>query len=348
MVINKFNLFWFSLTYQCNNRCVWCYAGSNDYNKMKTLNFDMKYKDSVIDLVSDLKIKRATLIGGEPTVFNGVLDIVASLNKKNIHVGMVSNGRMFSDPDFAFSIKDVGLKSVTVSVEGYDSKSHDSTTKVEGSYNQLIEGIENCNLAPISVHSNTVISKLSYDNLEKIIDSLENKVKSMSFNIAGVCLSKNTNNLYDIHPRDAVKRFESAYLYAKNKGLKIKLVTPMPLCYFDSKLLLELKEQNLIGCSPCQLSHGKNFVIDYNCDIIPCTHLSGYPLFTILQDNKIINSTQFIERYNSLECNEFRNKMSRFASNKCESCKEKCIGGCPLFWYKLNPEKELSDIPAKL
>ena len=38
--------------------------------------------------------------------------------------------------------------------------------------------------------------------------------------------------------------------------------------------------------------------------------------------------------------------MYRNASSKCDepNCNEPCSGGCPLFWYSFDPEKEIKGI----
>lgn len=87
--------------------------------------------------------------------------------------------------------------------------------------------------------------------------------------------------------------------------------------------------------------------MDYNGDIVPCTHLTGLALFNIFDKNRVITYDEFIKRYNSPPSQEFRKNMSWYASKKCSGCSEKCSGGCPLFWMKLDPEKEIvGKIPA--
>jgi radical SAM protein with 4Fe4S-binding SPASM domain len=166
----------------------------------------------------------------------------------------------------------------------------------------------------------------------------------MSFNISGVCVSQEGNNEYMANPRVAIEAFEKAYLHAKSRGIKARLVTPMPLCNFNPDLLLQLKEDHAIGGSPCQLHHGKNFVLDYNGDVVPCTHLTGFPYFNILNEGKVIPASEFVQKYNSVEANQFRTKFGRYASTKCDGCKERCSGGCPLYWIKLNPDEVIKGI----
>jgi len=256
---------------------------------------------------------------------------------------MVSNGRKFRDMNFARSLYEKGLHSATFSIEGSCREIHDSTTKIPGSFDEVIQGVKNAASLGIHLHSNTVISTRNISDLEKAIDSLSGLgLEGMSFNINGICISDDSNNEYMVHPREAVAAFEKAYVHAKSKGIAARLVTPVPLCYFSPSLLPELEKNRAIGSTPCQLVHGRNFVIDYNGDIVPCTHLTGFQMFNIFRDGQVVNREEFIKRYNSETPATFREKMGRYASSKCEGCEENCSGGCPLFWIKYNPETEIA------
>jgi radical SAM protein with 4Fe4S-binding SPASM domain len=176
----------------------------------------------------------------------------------------------------------------------------------------------------------------------------EEPIKEMTFNVCGICASEDSNNSYLINPFDAVKAFEEVYSYAKENGVKARLVTPMPFCFFDLKFLPELKGEHLISGGPCQLSSGKNFVIEYNGDVVPCNHLAHFPMTNIFRGNKLISKEEFIQIYNdpNKTPSQLREKMGRYPSKKCEepSCTEPCSGGCPLYWIKFNPEKEIKGI----
>ncbi len=339
-MINSFRLAWLALTYRCNNKCVWCYAASNDSQASKEKILESSREGGIINLLSDLKVPRVTLIGGEPTLYKNLEEFVEKLTKRKIGVGIVTNGRKFKDRNFARVLKRNGLEYATFSIEGSNPESHDSTTQIKGSLEEALEGIENAQKEGIKTTTNTLISNKNILELEKILDMLkENGIKSMSYNICGVCISEDSNNKYLINPAEAIKAFERIYPYAKSRGIKVRLVTPMPICNFDKNLVEEFKKEKIISGGPCHVVSGRNFVIDYNGDIVPCTHLTGYPLFNIFKEKKVISREEFLEKYNSKESSDFRESIKRYPSIKCGGCKEKCSGGCPLYWIKLNPEE---------
>ena len=89
--IKVFNIVWLALTYKCNNRCIWCYAGSNNINN-HIKNLSSPNEDSIISLLVDLGIKKIALIGGEPTLFKGIERIIEKLSR-NISIYLITNGR---------------------------------------------------------------------------------------------------------------------------------------------------------------------------------------------------------------------------------------------------------------
>ncbi len=339
--MNAFNVAWLSLTYLCNNRCRWCYAASNDYDAVKQKTLDPAREDGILELLSAIGIKRITLIGGEPSLYPNLENLMHKISLKGLNAGIVTNGRCFKNRDFVRKLRQAGLKNATFSIEG-PPKIHDYTTQVSGSFYEVMLGIENAINEKMEISTNTVISTINKDCLESLTDSLTGKgIKHMGFNLCGVCMAEEDNNKYGVEYKLAIPYFEKAYRYAKTKGINVRLVTPIPFCNVSKSLLDCFKKEKVIGQTPCQLSHGRNFVVDYNGDIVPCTHLTGFPLFNIFDGNQVIKKAEFLDRYNSESAKDFREAMSKYASQKCTGCKEPCAGGCPLFWTKYDPDTEI-------
>ncbi len=341
--MEQFNTTWMSLTYNCNNKCKWCYAASN-FQENKLKEFDSRKEQEVINLLSDLGVKRIILIGGEPTLYRNLYGILEKIQDTEIVLGMVTNGRRLEDVGFTKGLKKRGLDYITFSIEGENQLTHDSMTQIYGSYYETISGIKNAMNERINVATNTVISSENINNLERIVHSLKDRgVKDMGFNICGTCISEESNNSYAINPKEASNAFIKIY-NKFNKEVNLKLITPVPFCFFEEEIKKELIEKKIISGGPCQLVHGGNFVIDYNGGIVPCTHLTGFSLFNLFNEDKIINKEEFIQLYNNELANKFRKTIGRYPSEKCNTCNESCSGGCPLFWLKFNSDKEIRGI----
>ena len=92
-------------------------------------------------------------------------------------------------------------------------------------------------------------------------------------------------------------------------------------------------------------------MIDYNGDILPCTHFVGFPLLNIFENGPEISKEEFISQYNNPKSTpyKFRESMNKYPSDKCNdtNCDEPCGGGCPLFWIRFDPSKEIKGMNSK-
>ncbi|MDD5012570.1 MAG: radical SAM protein [Candidatus Nanoarchaeia archaeon] len=337
----NFSTTWLALTYNCNNKCNWCYANSNNLTQKQI--FPQRYENGTINLLTSLGIKRTILIGGEPTLYPNIHGIIEKITNYEISVGLVSNGRKLKDYFFAKELKENGLKAMSISFGSYSGKIQDKITKIVGSFDEAIGGLENALSVGLKVSSNTVINKNNVEDLEKIVNLLGKRVDIMTWNFCGTCLSEDSNNKSVLSPKETAKAIQRIYNYTKKRNVKIKVVTPMPFCVFDNDYLEIFKKNDIISGGPCQLAHGKNFVIEYNGNIIPCTHFNGFPMMNIFEKEKVISAEDFIGKYFNSEGTpfKFRKMVSKFPSEKCEdeNCKEPCSGGCPLIWRLFKPEE---------
>lgn len=343
--ISNFETIWISLTYNCNNKCKWCYSSSN-LEEYKKRQLDTNKEDAILLLMKDLGVKNIRLIGGEPTIYPNIIGVTEKIVKYGMRPSIVTNGRRFANFEFARDIKNAGMAYASFSIEGYNSEIHEEGTQVKGSFNETLKGLENAIKVNIGTATNTTITKDNIESLEKIIDLLVGGPELITFNICGPCLRTDSNASNAISPKEGAKAFERIYLYAKDKAVKVKLVTPTPVCNIDYGVLQEMKRDKALS-GRCQMVPGRNFVVDYNGDVLPCTHFSGFPLFNIFEQGKIMSDEEFLEEYN----NEYgmayklREKVRHFPSEKCtDGCDEFCTGGCPIFWTKFDPDEQIKGL----
>ena len=343
--IARFELAWLAITYACNNWCVWCYAAAGG-NEKQADYLDFVRVAQIVELLHTLDVKKVALIGGEPTLHPQILDIVRALVSRQIRVNIVTNGRRFQDMDFTRRMRDAGLKNAGFSIEGPCRQIHDAITRANGSFQETVAGVGNAVSAGIGTYSNTTICPQNIEHLIRIAEfatSLD--VRSVNFNICGPCVSR--KHSHAMSPRIAAKAYEHVYRHLRAKGVTTRLLTATPLCNFDPLLRAEMKKDRAAHGGPCQLAHGRNFVVDFNGDVLPCTHLTGFPMFNIFGDSHgVITKEEFVARYNNPHglASQFRHGMKRYASARCErdNCSERCAGGCPLFWTHFNPDEEIA------
>ena len=130
---------WVRLTHDCNNRCTFC-LDSNALNGAIRSAEEIK-----IQIIEGRKkgMTRLILSGGEPTIHPNFLDFVRLGKKAGYRkIQTVTNGRMFSYPEFLQRAADYGLDEITFSLHGHTPKLHDRLVGVPGAFEQEVKGLK--------------------------------------------------------------------------------------------------------------------------------------------------------------------------------------------------------------
>ncbi len=155
------------LGYECNNRCVFC------YNDAKRRAFPERTTSEIKAEMLSAKARGTTyieLIGGEPTIRRDIFSIIEFARDLGFQTVMfATNGRMFYYSDFVRKILDAGVTDLVFSIHGHTPELHDSLTGCNGSFAQLVRGIENLREHGFrNIGSNTTIVKQNYRHLPNI------------------------------------------------------------------------------------------------------------------------------------------------------------------------------------
>lgn len=131
---------WVRLTYQCNDRCVFCLDAD-------THNGTDRDRESIKRQILEGRragAERLILSGGEPTIHPDFISFVrlgalAGYDR----VQTVTNGRMFAYEGFLRRALDAGLGEITFSIHGPNAKIHDALVGVRGAWEEEIRGLKN-------------------------------------------------------------------------------------------------------------------------------------------------------------------------------------------------------------
>lgn len=158
---------WIRLTKTCNNQCIFCLDSENQNGTFLSLK---EIKNNLLKGREE-KIKRVILSGGEPTIHPDFLSIVKMAKKLGYtHIQIITNGRMFAYQDFLEKAIRNGVREITFSIHGHNSKLHDQQTQVKGSFNQSLKGLINALKIPgLIVNVDVVINKINYKYLVNIL-----------------------------------------------------------------------------------------------------------------------------------------------------------------------------------
>ncbi len=150
------------LTYRCNLSCAHCYVDVDEPDEM-TLG---EWK-GVIDQLKGAGTIYLLLTGGEIMMRADFLEIAAYARHCGFIPGLMTNCTLLT-PSMAQDIAELKPYSITTSLYGASAVTHDSVTRVAGSYERTLEGISllvERGLAPLV---QTVIMKYNLSELEEI------------------------------------------------------------------------------------------------------------------------------------------------------------------------------------
>lgn len=163
---------WIRLTKTCNNKCLFCPDSDNQ-------NGSVISKQEIQKKLSEGRkknIKEVIFSGGEPTIHPDFLEIVGAAKKMGYsHVQVVTNGRMFSYPDFLMSAAKSGVNEITFSIHGHTERLHDSLTQIKGSFKQALIGLKNAlKVKKMKVNVAVAVSKTNFSHLPEIVEYFDN------------------------------------------------------------------------------------------------------------------------------------------------------------------------------
>lgn len=279
--------------YTCNNKCTFC---CNE-DKRKTIK-DKSTKEIKHDLTNSKKqgTSYIELIGGEPTIRKDIFSIVSFAKKLGFETIMfATNGRMFSNKEFAKKIISKGVNHVVFSIHGHNSRLHNKLTQTAGSLEQLKKGIKNLKeIGFKNIGSNTIIIKQNYRNIldtGKLIYKLG--IRNSEFIFVDPNHGAPKKRFYELVPTyEEVSPYINKLLeFGKDKKIKHWHIRYYPLCFIDEMYHDMVSEQ-----------HEKNMF--YTEHIAP----------------------DFVNR----DITESRKNIARAKIKKCDECKHNNI--CEGYW----------------
>ncbi len=127
------------ITHLCNAKCYHCYSNSSPE---ADCSHDLSTEEalSVIDQLTDIGLLILAFSGGEPMLRRDWKILVEHAVKRGLAVNIGTNGSTVTEESADF-IKQIGVKSVTVSLDSHKSKIHDNFRQCRGLYECAINAI---------------------------------------------------------------------------------------------------------------------------------------------------------------------------------------------------------------
>jgi len=161
---NKISKIEIVVGFSCNNNCVFCSVGNRNFDKTT-----YQVKEDIRKAAKETK-KEINFTGGEPTIRKDILKIIKFCRKLDFdRIELQTNGRMLAYSTFAKKIVEYGITNVYISFHAPTETLQDFITQSKGSFKESIQGLRNILDLDVRLQTNTVISKLNYKVLGKLM-----------------------------------------------------------------------------------------------------------------------------------------------------------------------------------
>ena len=203
---------------------------------------DLKLLIDILEQAFDLGMRSLKLTGGEPLLYDSFSGLLSYLKKKNnkLYLYMETNGTLI-DKYLARTVKEAGMRFVSISIDGDNPDTHDSIRGVEGSFDKARRAAKFLIEEAIPVQIITSVYRGNAGQLENIAKMAQDlKAESLKVNIIttigrGTVMSEHGELLSIEEMIELNRRIERDY---RNK-FKIRLCSSMPLAFKPSRALLD-------------------------------------------------------------------------------------------------------------
>lgn len=315
------------LTMGCNMQCKHC--GSRCKNPLPG-ELNTQESINLCDQLAEIGLKVITLSGGEPITRTDWPLIAKRLVENGIVTSIITNGWLIDDT-FVNTVKNVGLKSVAISIDGLKD-THDFIRR-KGSFEKSVEAIKNLVSNEILVSVISSINKSNIHELNKLFQLFSQiGVYSWQLQIALPMGNFADHNEMMANPSDIKTIIDFAY---DRIGTSPLIVLADCIGYYSEKSI-QLTEYFLQddwswnGCGA-----GKSVIgILHNGDIVGCTSIRNPDLIAGNIRDRSLKDIWNDEKSFLWNRNFEAGNLKGF----CKKCQyvEKCKGGCSNSRYCIN------------
>lgn len=127
------------ITHLCNAKCVHCYSDSGPYAD-RSQELSTNEALGVIDQLAEAGVLILAFSGGEPLLRKDWGTLAEHALRRGLGVNIGSNGSCVT-PTVADAIKELGLHSVTISIDSHDPAVHDRFRGLDGLFEKAVSAV---------------------------------------------------------------------------------------------------------------------------------------------------------------------------------------------------------------
>ena len=248
--------------WQCNQKCVFCYAAGQQMGKTKEMTTE-QWKQA-IDRLDAARVPMVTFTGGEPTQRADIAELVGYA--KRMVTRLNTNGVNLT-PELVQQLKVAGLDSVQVTLYSYDEAVHNALVG-SNHHADTIQGIRNAVAAGLDISINTPLCKKNadYERTLAFIYSLGVRFVTVSGLICTGMAGINHKE-YDLTSDELFEIIKTANEFCNAHEMEIDFTSPGLI---NAEKLDELG-MNVPMCGACL----SNMAIAPDGTVVPCQSWLG-------------------------------------------------------------------------
>jgi len=301
-----------ALTYRCNLQCEFCYVGRHDSAELGSADI----KKLLFKIVREARIPSVSFTGGEPLLRADIAELVRYARLSGLWTNLITNATLL-DQRMVDRLKNAGLSSCQVSIEGPTPDTHDRITNQAGSFDKTVAALGRLQAAGIPVHTNTTVSRSNLEHLEQIVAlAVRLGLPRLSMNLMIPCGSAADRQDLWVSYQEIGPLLLRLKRTAERSGIKFLWYSPVPVCHFNPVA-------HGFGNKSCAALTGL-LSVDPKGNIIPCSSWRE-PVGSLL-------TSSFQDIWQSGILPYFHH--AEYAPGACRSCVrfDLCKGACPLYW----------------
>jgi radical SAM protein with 4Fe4S-binding SPASM domain len=158
------------LSLKCNERCLHCYNFDRSGALPRDIVNNELTSDEILRLIDEVQTAGTlylTFTGGEPLLHPDFFKFVARARQRHLAVRLKTNGTLLTS-EKAKQLAAAQVSYVEVSLYGTNADTHDSFTRLRGSFERTVAGVRNARDAGLLVHVNFILNQKNKDQLEQL------------------------------------------------------------------------------------------------------------------------------------------------------------------------------------
>ncbi|MBI5188250.1 MAG: radical SAM protein [Nitrospirae bacterium] len=152
------------LTHRCNQACRHCYCNLSLNDKRKKDELKLDEIKRILDEITEEGCLWLLFTGGDVLIREDFWDIYLYTLKKGILLEVFTNGSLITE-DVAKYFAEFPPLGIEISIYGSDPSVHDNITRIRGSFEKTLKGINNLLRYKVSFSLKTMLMTLNYHDL---------------------------------------------------------------------------------------------------------------------------------------------------------------------------------------